>query len=215
MEDDVDWDIRIRSQMIELAKAVRFLSDISETDSQLSPYGDDWDVIWPGHCREYIPSDDTPRYIVQNDQTVAPLSHIGWLKDLYDYPEHTRVYHRSVEPICTYAYAVSARGAQKILLQMGLFESNEPYKGHPNSAFDNNLSWMCEQKIMGMKCVSVTPPLFFSHRPAGSESRDSDIALNDGSNVREKGTTDVIVWSTRINAAHLIKGDKEHETRWS
>jgi len=41
MEDDVDWDIRIKSQMIEFAKGVRSVSQIPLQSDQSSPYGDD------------------------------------------------------------------------------------------------------------------------------------------------------------------------------
>jgi hypothetical protein len=220
LEDDVDWDVRLKSQMADLATGVRLVTGASHSPSLLesfhSPYGDDWDLIWAGHCGEAIPPDEEPssRHVVYNDETVAPLKHVDWIKDLNGFPAHSRVYHKSKYPICSLAYAVSLRGAQKILLQLGLFEG-EPFKGHPNSAYDNNLGWMCEDNILDMKCVSVTPSIFNSHRSAGPESKDSDINNFDESSVRLQGTTDTIMWSTRINAARLIKGEKDYETRWS
>jgi hypothetical protein len=49
IEDDMDWDIRLLSQIPEFAKGARSLSQIPLTMPQDSPYGDDWDLLWPGH----------------------------------------------------------------------------------------------------------------------------------------------------------------------
>jgi hypothetical protein len=53
MEDDMDWDVRIKSQLLQVAKGARYLQPSSKMD--VSPYGDDWDVLWLGHCGEVFP----------------------------------------------------------------------------------------------------------------------------------------------------------------
>lgn len=82
LEDDVDWDIRIRDQLRDFATASLILnsraSDIDNNTSSirntsepihfedilnpptphLSPYGDHWDVLWFGHLGQRMPRDD-------------------------------------------------------------------------------------------------------------------------------------------------------------
>ncbi|KAF5859789.1 hypothetical protein ETB97_002452 [Aspergillus alliaceus] len=43
IEDDVDWDVSIRSQMIQIAESVRNLTKIDTFEP--APYGRDWDVL--------------------------------------------------------------------------------------------------------------------------------------------------------------------------
>jgi hypothetical protein len=206
MEDDADWDIRLPTQMPDLARGVRSLSNISLETPQLSPYGDDWDVIWPGHCGESLPANDDRRFIVENDPTVAPKAHqpsIGGLKEM---PEGTRWVHRAGAPICSFGYAVSYRGAEKILMWLGV-------KGNP-WAIDNAIAFMCKDGFLNMQCYSVEPQLFHHHRPAGPISKDSDINGNDPSKIREKGFTETIVLSARLNLKQMITGSKDWVMQW-
>jgi hypothetical protein len=46
-EGDSDWDIGLRAQMLEFAKGSRYVAGEEETNT-LSPYGDDWDLLWLG-----------------------------------------------------------------------------------------------------------------------------------------------------------------------
>ena len=46
-EDDAEWDIGLRAQLLEFAKGARFvLGDTGATAG--APYGDDWDLLWIG-----------------------------------------------------------------------------------------------------------------------------------------------------------------------
>ncbi|PQE08813.1 glycosyltransferase family 25 protein [Rutstroemia sp. NJR-2017a WRK4] len=207
MEDDVDWDIRLLSQLPDFAKGVRSLSGISPSQTQYSPYGDDWDVLWPGHCGDYLPENDKRLYVIENDETVAPTAQQPWLTTLKDMPEHTRIVHKAGAPICTFGYAVSYRGAQKILMGLGV-------KGGQNMAFDNSLAFLCRDGYLDMKCYSVEPQLFHHHRPAGSVNKDSDINGGDSDIVREKGNTEVMIYSARLNLEQLITGSKEYTMQW-
>lgn len=206
MEDDVDWDIRIRSQMVEFAKGVRSLTETPATMVQHSAYGDNWDILWPGHCGEVFHKDDEQRYVIKDDETVAPTAHQPWLIDLKDYPEHTRIIHKTGAPICTFAYAVSTRGAQKILASLAL-------KGK-NQNLDNALSFLCRDGVLDLKCYSVQPTLFFHHRPVGSIDKDSDMTTVDNAEIRPKGYTENIVWSTRLNLEKLVLGATDYVMQW-
>lgn len=97
-------------------------------------------------------------------------------------------------PICSFAYAVSARGARKILFDLSV--------DHLVGPFDNALSGLCrwgrEEERLGMRCVSVTPPLFMHHKAKGRVSGDSDIQRYGGDGeIREKGYSENLMWSAR------------------
>ncbi|GAP92439.1 putative glycosyltransferase family 25 protein [Rosellinia necatrix] len=69
LEDDVDWDARLKAQMRTFAAAARtwLRADITTTTTTTttntnttendarSPYGDGWDVLWLGHCGADLP----------------------------------------------------------------------------------------------------------------------------------------------------------------
>lgn len=111
MEDDADWDVRIRDQLNDLAKASYALTqplagtegneyaDVTypkplegsppsvpdfEFDSLpatveplISPYGDEWDVLWLGHCGMRFPYQDNkviPKGRVVQEDHVSPVS---------------------------------------------------------------------------------------------------------------------------------------------
>ncbi|KAJ8063186.1 hypothetical protein OCU04_008425 [Sclerotinia nivalis] len=215
MEDDVDWDIRLLIQLPEYAKGIRTLSNIPLNKRQHSPYGDDWDILWPGHCGDELPSAfhkdaKDELYIIANDETVAPKSAQPWLKTLAKYPEKTRIVHKAGAPICTFGYGISYRGAQKILMALAV-------KGGHNLAIDNAIAFLCRDGYLDMKCFSVEPQLFQHHRPAGAMSKDSDInswGEEDVKGERERGVTDAIVWSARLNLEEMVMGRKDYVMQW-
>ncbi|KAF6805488.1 hypothetical protein CSOJ01_09487 [Colletotrichum sojae] len=218
LEDDVNWDIRLRYQLHDFALSTQALmqpladapfsfvdptypiSRMSEGSPgripdipfehlpaiippRTSPYGDDWDLLWIGHCGMHFPFEDTEnvpkaRIIHANDVTVAP-------KDLWtfnipftlkeSYPEHTRAVHHAQEGVCTLGYAVSQQGARRLLHEVAL------------------------------KDVGDAPALFHHHRAAGPMSSMSDIG-NHGDGFRETAMTDMVRWSVRLNADALLEG---------
>ncbi|KAF2018938.1 glycosyltransferase family 25 protein [Aaosphaeria arxii CBS 175.79] len=118
------------------------------TTGVTSPYGDpsQWDILWIGHCGAGFPrypldphtkkTDVTASNVIlkhENDATVPlgkylkahpfqsvldPLAHA--------YKPHTRVYHRaSGGELCTVGYAVSQRGARRLLHQFGIKDWND------------------------------------------------------------------------------------------
>ncbi|KAK4137117.1 glycosyltransferase family 25 protein [Trichocladium antarcticum] len=252
LEDDTDWDVRIKQQLHEFALAARALTqplhgspntntyldptfphpgpdspgaigDIAFPEfpatvpPTVSPYGDNWDVFWIGHCGMHFPfegSRNIPkgRIIRLNDSTVAPKRNI-WtfnipftLKD--QYPAHTRAYHHVQEGVCSLGYAVSQRGARKLLHEVGLKPLSEP--------FDLLLRAYCEGdrgRRAGRQCLTTQPGVFQHHRAAGPASAMSDIGEH-GDGWRELPMTDMIRWSVRMNADVLMEGQTDFVDQW-
>ncbi|KAK7698645.1 hypothetical protein SLS64_012384 [Diaporthe eres] len=260
MEDDMDWDVRLKPQLEIVAAGARaVMSNLPDTyfptgrasssagPIPTSPYGDDWDILWLGHCGEPFPEDlpenkELPdddagkvammrRYTILNDATVPPLDHVTGIVDFKAHPERTRWVHVTAAPICTFAYAVSNRGAQKILYDLSVDRLSGP--------FDNALAWLCRRAVGGWsklaalaaagdpqdregklgdrgldaKCLSVTPPVFFHHKAKGNIHGDSDIQNVGGEGeeekppvIREKGSTENVMWSARLNILNMIQG---------
>lgn len=225
MEDDMDWDVRLRSQLEDVAKGARMILGDGTTDPS-SPYGDGWDVMWLGHCGEPFPEtleenrgkpDDHPgmqymktRYAIENDATVPPPERTTGLIDFHAYP-YTRFVHVTGAPICSFAYALSQAGARKVLFDLSV--------DHLTGAFDNALGGLCRRSVssvgeenpgndrgLNARCISVTPPVFFHHKAKGWVSGDSDIQNIESTDVREKGTSENIVWSARNNIRNMIMG---------
>lgn len=262
----MDWDVRLKPQLELIAAGARavvanlpdalFPTGRSNPSSPTpaSPYGDDWDVLWLGHCGEPFPedlpenqnlpdSDDgfqamARKWTILNDATVPPPERVTGLVDFDAHgPPHTRFVHVTAAPMCSFAYALSRAGAQKVLYEMSVAGLAGP--------FDNALAGMCRRAVggwsgalargedaatagdregMGAKCVSVTPPLFFHHKARGLLSGDSDIqeyggggggadGEDDMPEVRERGSTENIMWSARLNLANMI-GGKEMVSQW-
>ncbi|KAK1992731.1 hypothetical protein LX36DRAFT_587826 [Colletotrichum falcatum] len=232
LEDDVDWDIRIRSQLHDFALSTQALTqpllsthlpgagaalgtgpDIpfdslpATAAPKFSPYGDNWDLLWIGHCGMHFPFLDREgvpkaRVIHHNDVTVAPKKNL-WtfnipftLKETY--PEHTRAVHHVQEGVCTLGYAVSQQGARKLLQEVALKDVSD--------AVDILLRFFCEGG-KGRKphnCLTSQPAFFHHHRAAGPMSSMSDIGTHDG--FRETSMTDMVRWSVRLNADALLEG---------
>jgi hypothetical protein len=71
-EDDADWDVNIKAQLVEFARGTRYILE-QETKSPVSPYGDGWDVLWLGNCGTKNREDKDQRYwVVHNDPTAIP-----------------------------------------------------------------------------------------------------------------------------------------------
>ncbi|KAG4433359.1 hypothetical protein IFR05_011165 [Cadophora sp. M221] len=223
MEDDMDWDVRLKSQLQLIARGTQTLQG-SNSQTSDSPYGDDWDLIWLGHCGEVFPEqleeniskapESTEyislatKYTIHEDPTVPAPSHTSGFQNFTASP-HTRWVHVTGGPICTFAYALSLEGARKVLFDLSV--------DHLVGPFDNALAGLCrwgrERERLGMRCYSVTPPVFVHHKSKGYVSGDSDIQLVGGGGkgeLREVGSTENIVWSARRSVRELIMGEDMH-----
>ncbi|KAH9895375.1 glycosyltransferase family 25 protein [Xylariomycetidae sp. FL2044] len=104
-----------------------------------SAYGADWDVLWLGHCGADLPppqrspaEETVPslRVSLPRDPTVPVAAHLKAHRFARPdalgaaYEPHTRVVHAVSGNACTLAYAVSARGARKMMWRLGVEDEN-------------------------------------------------------------------------------------------
>ncbi|KAH6842460.1 hypothetical protein B0I37DRAFT_399139 [Chaetomium sp. MPI-CAGE-AT-0009] len=240
LEDDADWDLRLKGQMQVFAQASRAFTQPSNGQSlaeeykshpdpelpitqlppgtrpRLTPYGDNWDVLWLGHCGTDFPAPSALRVTIPDDMTVPSPNnlrpHPFALQDALaeEYPPHTRVVHPSRGTACTQAYAVSQQGARKLLLQFGLqtltagwdlmlrdwcddmYSPLSSDTDDPNEEDDNRRAPVC---------VTVQPPLFSHHYGKGAAS---DIMAPGGGFVsKDKEMTPYVRISVRLNMERL------------
>lgn len=211
MEDDMDWDVRIKSQLVQFAQGTRQLLNTPAGSTPHSPYGDDWDVLWIGHCGETtFPKDDERKYVISNDYSVPSFKSLDTVNDeIKKHPEHSRFIHDVKGTICSFAYALSYKGAQKLILGLALQE----WKGN----FDNALSNGFCNNFPSIKptCLTVQPAYMFHHRQAGSMKADSDTE-SGGQNgeVRAQAYTPNMRYSVRLNLEGILRGDTQLSDQW-
>lgn len=187
LEDDADWDVDIRTQIVKVAEAVRNLTqstvlEDSEDPDKKYPYGMNWDVLWLGHCGSSI----LEKQVNFHDPTIPPeaesfnplvKSNVGKL----------RYVHETVDPLCLYAYAVTQESAKKIL------------RKHTHGNTEGIDIWFLNMCREGkLRCVAVSPELFHEHEAAGVH--DSYINGQDPQRVIDFERTTNIWHSARCNS---------------
>ncbi|KAF9639324.1 hypothetical protein BFW01_g11130 [Lasiodiplodia theobromae] len=181
LEDDVDWDIRLRTlQIPHAAAAVRDLLQPATTY-----YGDlgSWDLLWIGHCGDWFnkieagigPGYQKPEDLrslphrIFNDSTLPDRENLHpFTKDFLtaiEMPEKARAFHKALHPLCTFGYAVTRHGAARIVKDIA------PITRPESPAYDTAMLHGCVKR--GLRCYTVNPELF--HHMIG----DSIIAQED------------------------------------
>lgn len=180
LEDDVDWDIRLRSVQIPLAAgaartvlppAKRQIPRFRKADdSHIHYWGnpESWDLLYLGHCGDYF-NEVNYDGLVQTEKpfNLTDLPHVVYAdpslpdreelhpftQDLFDaleLPAHSRAFHRSKFPLCSFGYAVTRAAAERLLFDLAPPKLKE--KGP--RAFDVALLHACSK---GSKTPSPTP----------------------------------------------------------
>ncbi|KAF2122701.1 hypothetical protein BDV96DRAFT_639269 [Lophiotrema nucula] len=180
LEDDVDWDIRLRSVQVPLAaSAARSLlppskkfSPWTKTDLSHAQYWGDpksWDLLYLGHCGDYfnevnydglVKTDrpfnltDLPHAIYYDPSLPAKTDLHPFTQDLFNslhLPDHRRAFHRSKFPLCSFGYAITRPAAERLLTDLA------PAQFRPKGprAFDVALLHACSK---GSQTPSPTPP---------------------------------------------------------
>jgi hypothetical protein len=195
IEDDVDWDVSIRSQMVRIAESVRNLSKVDEAEP--APYGREWDVLWIGHCGEYW--DDQMETIFYDDPTSCPHKYyFGWAKgNIERLPDRQRAVYWSANPVCSFAYALSRDGSRKVLELLGAGQ---------DEAFDVSMMHAC--RVGKLKCISVVPEVVHQYFPNQAFGVKSMVDLGNGEQAGPEdaefehvmGSTENILESARCRA---------------
>jgi GR25 family glycosyltransferase involved in LPS biosynthesis len=221
-EDDADWDVALKSQLVQFARGSRYLTNTPSSDDTIpnSPYGNDWDILWLGHAAAddkspYIQGDvDNRRFVIPKDPTVLPPENrtespgpdMSYWEDGPDGDTSTRIVLMPTWSLNTAGYAVSQRGARKLLYLMSLVPFDDPV--------DQAMGYYCKFKIMNMKCIAPFPALVGVSKPAGGIERWSDMDhIEDGEKQKEflddsQGFSLRVRFSVRQNLDRLLDGQQ-------
>lgn len=195
VEDDVDWAVEIKDQMALTSTGLRNYTGAHVADP--TPFGtmmaSNWDVLWIGmfpenlgslcqgrkalillelgHCGEVWAENDIKNNTLSwSDSTTVPRAHYqnSWAVDtLQDLPQGHRSIYWTQGAICSFAYAVTRRGAEKLLKIL---------EQVAEEAFDVTLQRACQQGREELQCLSVVDELFHHYQPAEEFGESSDIA---------------------------------------
>ncbi|KAJ5646219.1 Glycosyl transferasefamily 25 [Penicillium lividum] len=212
LEDDADWDVNLKSQLTVFADGLHTIKD-NKHISRDAPYGTDWDVLWVGTCISGPSSDETHFYAIPHDPTVASIKQRGGAVEMPDswtkiYPQDsTRYVYHAENGCCLYGYAVSNRGARRILAALSIDHLGEPV--------DNSLSHLCgglgdRPKI---DCYAPSPGIIGTYKRAGSAAQDSDIESYNKDSYHEARSYNM-VYSAKQNIHRLVAGEGTVYNQW-
>ncbi|KAI1123233.1 glycosyltransferase family 25 protein [Nemania abortiva] len=200
VEDDVDWDVRIKAQMQLVSDQVRAYTGVAANDT--TPYGiTAWDVLWLGHCGATVDDDGSPLIAYLDASRCPTENYVGWTTAfLAAYiPENYRILqHAGQATVCTFGYGVTARGAQKVINELG---------AGAGEAFDVHLSTRCREGAL--RCLVVNPQLFHHYEPMPGDGGATSIIhvvngdqreADESAFERRPGGTANIVLSARCQA---------------
>ena len=209
-EDDADWDIMFKEQLYEFAKGAQAIQGVDKSpyNSPYSPYGDDWDVLWIGHCDAANDKDDGNYWVVPDDPTVPPLNRIAGGAPTRS-PRalggnRTRITYEAMGGRCLAGYALSLRGARTLLYVEATTSA------HP---IDRAVSRLCGDRELLFRCIQPYPALVGVFKDSGDISKDSDRISVNGPN-REVPQTLGIAYPVRLNLDRLIKGNLKFKPQW-
>ncbi|KAJ5134850.1 hypothetical protein N7526_006215, partial [Penicillium atrosanguineum] len=204
IEDDADWDLNIKTQLQSFALAIRGLQGTTNSPTS-SPYGDDWDILWFGHCGLECKT-NLPYYESADDPTVPEARHFlpYWREPPpVDRPDRSRMVCTAKDAACTSFYAVSYRGAQKLLAALSVNPSGLAEEIDIGAQIDVALGRMCGHGYL--RCFAPYPAITGVFRSAGAAEKGSDIHQE-----REGDAVSFASWgmlySTMLNVQRLLRG---------
>lgn len=171
IEDDVDWDIHLRTIQIPTAAAAirKLVSDKTDPPGKLNTkpewnnfWGNSstWDILYLGHCGDIFRpsswSSQIPR-VEYEDKTLPARREMHpytakFLESIH-VPEQVRIIHQSIFPLCTFGFAVTRNAAQRLLTEIAPKEAEGG-----TMAYDVRVLEGCRD--MGLRCWSANPELF-------------------------------------------------------
>ncbi|QDS73103.1 hypothetical protein FKW77_000707 [Venturia effusa] len=202
LEDDADWDVNVKEQMFLQSQAILSHPNLVTNDSRVEdekPYRDDWDIFFLGACQLRAYGNETSEagpFIVVKDAYMAQRDK---LRDSYlNALDHFGT-------LCTTGYAVSKKGAARLLYNIGWKDFAFP--------IDNELSWKIEKGII--RGITTSPPIFNMYKT--HSSRDSDInntTKNEQASNADGSTADIRN-SARMAMNNYYAPDTPPEEYWA
>ena len=209
MESDADWDLRIADIMVGVGEGVAWAIDWPFRSSATtahsfpenaplqssSPYGNNWDIIWMGHCGAQ--NHGNGRIYEINDTSVPPENYEYTFASGPHDEEHrpgTRTVFQIGGTVCSTAYAISYQGAVKLV----------EYFKQTNTNVDLALSNFCNSKV-DMACVAVWPQVVTAASTKSNiEHPDGETA---GAGFREAASPGpALQYSARVNSELVLQG---------
>ncbi|KAL4961704.1 uncharacterized protein BDV14DRAFT_210965 [Aspergillus stella-maris] len=220
MEDDADWDVSFKTQLQSFAIAVRALQK-PEATSPTSPYGDDWDVLWLRHCGIDC-KNEQPYFLTPNDPTIVPPAHfLPYWRDIppLERPDDARLTCEISDGTCSIVYAVSLRGAQRLLAALSVAPAGIAEKVDIGAQFDVSFGRLCGSGYL--RCFALYPSLTGGYKAAGSAGKGSDINAPETEDDGEKGKGAVepafshgVMYSTMLNIQRILAGQETVLATW-
>ena len=180
-----------------------FEERLNKVSSRTQPYGDAWDIIWFGHCG--MSTKGKTRQYSFNDPATQPKDHefkIWPSFNNYQHPVGTRAVFQVEEGVCSTGYAISLKGAKKLIEHFK--QGDEP--------IDLKLSHLCRDAY-DMLCIGVWPSLVVSAPYDTNMQNNDDLEEWEAAKIAakpkqisRKGGYSIQV-SARINAPAVL----EHE----
>ncbi|KXL43234.1 glycosyltransferase family 25 protein [Acidomyces richmondensis BFW] len=221
MEDDVDWDIHLRTSQVPLAAAaVRQLIAAQSVspgktkyETELTSYWGNssmWDILYLGHCGDRFNSSNWKFQIpnvMYEDMTLPPRVEMhpytqSFLESI-SIPEYTRLIHQSVFPLCTFGYALTRNAAQRLITDVAVRGSDGG-----TTAYDVRILEACRD--LGFRCWSANPELFHHL------GIDSEIAIMNGAGGEDERTNEDgsgwMSYSRISHAPNIACGVRSHKS---
>ena len=202
IESDNDWDPRIKSQLTNFSEAAVPTTNFVDISGDLrassidktinaSPYGNDWDMLWLRTCGAqgdifYASKDTTATPYLEEHQIRTEqlgVKEFGPGERLL----HTHLVTNVHNALCLHAYAVSLRGARKMV----------KLAEEANSMMDLYIGRKCGDR--SLKCIATYPHVF-SMAEGKSSMGDVSVLGTEGTG----GKT--LQYSKRVNAKYIQEG---------
>ena len=210
LEADAVWDIHIREMMGIMSKGLNELMKMhpnttanihgreaytpeSLLATEDNPYCvDNWDILSLGQCFDF--DTNWEEFYIYDD----PYGPKDGSFSYYDHPLHNqRVVRRSAGPICTNAYAISRKGAEKMLLR-GAIDLDDPV--------DVIINRFTRQGYLNV--YSLEPPLFGQWEYVdgiGADEFNSEVNIPDGEEHNENVQVKQDIWNKVHTAFNVWK----------
>ncbi|KAJ5692204.1 CAZyme family GT25 [Penicillium macrosclerotiorum] len=216
MVDDADWDVSIKTQLQSFAVAIRSLQG-THHNSTFSPYGDDWDILWLGHCGVTCKTNQ-PYFVTPHDPTIPmPRHFLPYWRDPPDFegferPDHARLTCTANDAACIRFYAVSYRGAQRILSALSVSPGGLAEQIDIGAELDVSLGRMCGHGYL--QCFAPYPSMTGGYKPAEYSKQpldtEDDVALEFFEHARSWG----VMYSIMLNINNILNGNQFVHATW-